>query len=36
MIASRLIRQMGGTMAYESRLNEGTTVTITLPLYEGD
>ncbi|AKS37851.1 sporulation kinase [Anoxybacillus gonensis] len=36
MITSRLIRQMGGTIAYESRLNEGTTVTITLPLYEGD
>ncbi|MBB6177986.1 two-component system sporulation sensor kinase B [Anoxybacillus tengchongensis] len=36
MITARLIRQMGGTITYESRLNVGTTVTITLPLYEGD
>ena len=36
MITARLIRQMGGTITYESRLHAGTTVTITLPLYEGD
>jgi len=36
MITARLIRQMGGTITYDSRLHAGTTVTITLPLYEGD
>ncbi|MBW7651048.1 ATP-binding protein [Anoxybacillus sp. ST4] len=36
MITARLIRQMGGTITYDSQLHAGTTVTITLPLYEGD
>jgi two-component system, sporulation sensor kinase B len=33
MISNRLIREMGGTIHYSSRLNRGTTVEITLPIY---
>ncbi|MGM0873388.1 MAG: ATP-binding protein [Bacillota bacterium] len=32
MITNRLIRQIGGTIEYESQLGKGTTVTLTLPL----
>jgi len=34
MISNRLIREMGGTIHYSSRLNKGTIVEITLPLYK--
>ncbi|MDQ0484650.1 ATP-binding protein [Guptibacillus hwajinpoensis] len=36
MITIRLIRNMGGKVLFQSKVEEGTTVTVTLPTFKGE